>query len=218
MLKWLKKKATKAAANQCKINIRINTKTLVTIANRSDDHFVNSGGSANERDIRKVVNAQKRLLTDIMYGVSNDLSLDEIKIDVIDSELKKVKVSDGAQLAIEHVIKTAANTLGVAFPIDSSDPIRERVTTFFKGNVKIESYDYETTTFRVVDNDAIILVDNATHLRFIEDPLKTASMQYFQIIAPMTAVEVRDGEIPKDHLHEFTLDYYLKLRKHYSGE
>jgi hypothetical protein len=218
MLKWLKEKATKAAANQCKINIRINTKTLVTVANRADDHLVNSGGSTNERDIRKVANAQKSLLTDIMYGVSNGLSLDEIKIDVIDSELKKVKVSDGAQLAIEHVIKTAANTLGVAFPIDSSDPIRERITTFFKGNVKIESFDIETTKFRVVENNAVVSVDNATHLRLIENHSKIAAMPHFEIIAPLTAVEVIEGEIPKNYLHEFQLDYYLTLRKYYSGE
>lgn len=218
MLKWLKKKATKAAANQCKINIRINTKTLVTISNRADDHVANSGGSTNEDDIHKVVNAQERLLTDIMYGVSNGLSLDEIKIAVIDPELEKVKVSDGAQLAIEHVIKTAANTLGIAYPMDSSDPIREMITTFFKGNVKIESFDVETTKFRVVDNNAVVLVNNATHLRLVENHLKIAAMPYFEIIAPITAVEVIEGEIPTNYLHEFPLDHYLTLRKHYTGE
>lgn len=43
MFKWLKEKATQAAANQCKLNIRLNTKTLVSVANRADEDIKTAG-------------------------------------------------------------------------------------------------------------------------------------------------------------------------------
>ena len=115
MFKWLKEKATQAAANQCKINIRLNTKTLTAIANTASEHINASGGPTDEDDIRRVVKAQEDLLKDIILGHSNGLSLEEIRNSVIGPELEKIEVSDGARLAIEHVIRTAAETLGVQF-------------------------------------------------------------------------------------------------------
>ncbi len=218
MFKWLKEKATQAAANQCKINIRLNTKTLVTISNKASEYIRASGDSTNEDDIRRVVKAQEDLLKDIILGHSNGLSLEEIKNTVINPELEKIEVSDGAQLAIDHVIKTAAETLGVQYPTSSVTFSTAMTTTFFQGNVKIESFDYETTKFRVVKNDALVSVRNETHLRLVEDISKIPTMPYFEIIAPMTAVEVLEGEIPPSYLHEYSLDHYLALRKHYTGE
>lgn len=221
MFKWLKGKATQAAANQCKINIRLNTKTLVAISNKASDHTRTSGGSTNEDDIRRVVRAQEGLLKDIILGHSNGLSLEEIKNDVIDPELKKIEVSDGARLAIEHVIKTAAENLLLVFKNPTSSPkfiSTTMTTTFFHGNVKIESFDYETTKFRAVENNALVSVRNATHLRLVEDITKIPFMPYFEIIAPMTAVEVLEGEVPTSYLQEYSLDHYLTLRKHYTGE
>jgi len=58
MFKWLKEKATQAAANQCKINIRLNTKTLVAISNTAYEHILASGGSTNEDDKRTILKAQ----------------------------------------------------------------------------------------------------------------------------------------------------------------
>ena len=218
MFKWLKEKATQAAANQCKINIRLNTKTLVSISNTASDHIRASGGATNEDDIRKVVKAQEDLLKDIILGHSNGLSLDEIKDAVIDPELEKIEVSDGTRLAIEHVIKTAAETLGVQVPNSVPTFSTAMNTTFFQGYVKIESFDYEATMFRVVENNALLSVRNETHLRLVEDISKIPSMPYFEIIAPTTAVEVLEGEIPPSCLHEYSLDHYLSLRKHYTGE
>jgi len=90
--------------------------------------------------------------------------------------------------------------------------------TFFQGNVKIESFDYETTKFRAVENDALVSIRNDTHLRLVENILNISSMPYFEVIAPLTAVEVLEGKIPSNYLHEYSLDHYLALRKLYSGE
>ncbi len=111
MFKWLKDKATKAAANQCKVNIRLNTKTLASISNTASEHIDESGGDTNENDIRRVVKAQEELLKDIIYGHANGLSLEEIKHDVIDPALENIEVSHGAHLAIEHVMNSAAETI-----------------------------------------------------------------------------------------------------------
>jgi len=218
MFKWLREKATKAAANQCKTNIRLNTKTLAAISNTASEHIKASGGATDEDDIRRVVKAQEDLLKDIILGHSNGLSLEEIKDAVIDPELEKIEVSDGARLAIEHVLKTAAETLCVQVPNSASTFSTTMNTTYFQGNVKIESFDHETTMFRVVGNNALLSVRNETHLRLVEDILNIPSMPYFEIIAPMTAVEVLEGEIPPSCLHEYSLDHYLSLRKHYIGE
>ena len=91
-------------------------------------------------------------------------------------------------------------------------------TVFFQVNVNIVSYDYETTNFRLVENNAIIKVLNATHLRLVEDISKLHLMPHFEIIAPMTAVKVVEGQIPESCLHEYTLAHYLTLRRHYTGE
>jgi len=91
-------------------------------------------------------------------------------------------------------------------------------TTFLQGNVKIESFDYDTTNFRIIENNALISVRNDTHLRLVEDITKIPSMPYFEIIAPMTAVKVIEGEIPQNYLHKYPLSHYLALRKHYIGE
>src|SRR6266511_1286236 len=90
MFKWLKEKATRAAQRQCKFNIRLNTKTLASIANRAYAHLSVSGWAVDEADQREVKNAQKVLLNDILLGYSNGLSLEEIKTSVIDPSLSEV--------------------------------------------------------------------------------------------------------------------------------
>jgi hypothetical protein len=87
-----------------------------------------------------------------------------------------------------------------------------------QGNVKIESFDYETTHFRLVENGALVSVRNDTHLRLVDDITNIPSMPYFEIIAPLTAVRVLEGEIPESYLHEYPLQHYLALRKRYTGE
>jgi hypothetical protein len=115
MFKWLKEKATQAAANQCKFNIRLNTKTLVSIANRATANINSSGGKTNDNDIRNVVRAQEDLLKDILLGYSNGLSLESIKKEVVDPILLEIEVSDGAIMAVDHVLKSAAETIEATF-------------------------------------------------------------------------------------------------------
>lgn len=218
MFKWLKEKLTAAAQKQCKLNIRLNTKTLVAVANRVDEHMRASSGALNEADQRQVHNAQEALLKDIILGYSNGLSLEEINSSIIDPTLGEVEVSEGAQLAVEHVITSAAESLGVPSPVVAPEFNTSVTTAFLQGNVKIKSFDYDTTQFRLVENGALVSVRNDTHLRLVEDITKIPSMLYFEIIAPMTAVEVLEGNIPESYLHEYSLEHYLALRKHYTGE
>ncbi len=218
MFKWLKEKATRAAQRQCKFNIRLNTKTLASIANRAYAHLSVSGWAVDEADQREVKNAQKVLLNDILLGYSNGLSLEEIKTSVIDPSLSEVAVGEGAKLAVDHVINSAAASLSVPSPLAPRDSRTSMTTTFLQGNVNIESFDRETTQFRCVENGGLVSVRNDTHLRLVEDISKTTLMPHFEIIAPMTAVTVLEGEIPDTYLHEYSLAHYLALRKHYTGE
>lgn len=230
MFKWLKEKATAAAAKQCRFNIRLNTKTLVTVANRADQHLRATGGALNESDRRQVHKAQEAVLKDIILGYSNGLSLQEIKKTVIDRALDEEQVSDGARLAVDHALDSAAESLGVSIPAGlSTEEAKKAVdtlisqgvsamTSFLEGKVRIESFDYETTQFRLIKNNALVSVLNDTHLRLVEDIRKIPTMPYFEIIAPMTAVEVLEGDIPETYLHKYSLAHYLTLRKHYTGE
>lgn len=217
MLGWLKKKGTEAVQRQCKFNIKLNAKTLVSISNRAHAHLEESGGKVNEYDKTQVYNAQKRLLEDIILGCSNGLAIDEIETSVIQPILNEPDVSRGASLAVSHVIKSAKETLE-ASDTQKSDQVLSETTTFFQGNVSIVSFDHEITNFRLVENNAIVAVRNDTHLRLVKDINKLPSMPYFEIIAPMTAVRVVEGQIPENYLHEYSLAHYLTLRKYYTGE
>ena len=81
-------------------------------------------------------------------------------------------------------------------------------TEFFLGTVKFMSGGTQTTTFAVVGSSAVISVHNATHLRFNKGFFSTT----FQILAPMTAVDVIEGDIPETALVEKELSHYIQLR------
>lgn len=95
MLNWLKDKMTKAAANQCKFNIKINTQTLATIANKADARI--------DEDKKKVHSAQVSLLQDIQLGIANGLTIQEIR-EVVNEALKGEDLLEGAKIAVEHVL------------------------------------------------------------------------------------------------------------------
>ena len=216
MLGWLKKKGMGVVQNQCKFNIKLCTKTLVSIANRAHAHLEESGGKFNEYDKTQVHNAQERLAEEIGLGIADGLTLDEIKTGVIQPILEEPDVTAGASLAVNHVIESANKTLSLEKPAEVING--PETTVFFQGNVNIVSYDYKITNFRLIENDAIVEVLNATHLRLVGDITKVHSMPHFEIIAPMTAVRVVEGQIPESYLHEYTLSHYLALRRHYTGE
>ncbi len=215
MLGWLKKKGMGVVQNQCKFNIKLCTKTLISIANRAHAHLEESGGKFNEYNKTQVNNAQERLAEEIGLGIANGLTLDEIKTGVIQPILEESDVTAGASLAVNHVIESAEKIMSLEKP---AEVINESETTiFFQGNVSIVNYDYETTDFRLVENNAVVRVRNETHLRLVEDISKLHLMPHFEIIAPMTAVKVVEGQIPESCLHEYTLNHYLALRRHYTG-
>jgi hypothetical protein len=85
-------------------------------------------------------------------------------------------------------------------------------TEFFLGTVKFQGSTAQTTTFEVVGSSAVISVNNATHLRFNKRFFSTT----FQILAPMTAVDVLAGDIPEKTLVEKELNYYILLRDNIS--
>ncbi len=95
---------TKTAANQCKYNIKLNTQTLVSIANEVSAH-INETGSFNDADNKRVFSAQKKLKDDVLFGIANELTIQDIR-EVIKDAISGLEVSEGAEMAIEHVLES----------------------------------------------------------------------------------------------------------------
>lgn len=90
-------------------------------------------------------------------------------------------------------------------------------TIFFEGEVKvIKFYDHVTRFYLVGSNTSdttVFDVRNDVHLRMVENLHHLPDT--FTILAPMTAVRLVAGEIPANHLHQYSLHYYLELREKY---
>ncbi len=95
---------TKAAANQCKYNIKLNVQTLVSIANETSAH-INETDSFNDADNKRVFSAQKSLKDDVLLGIANELTIQDIR-EVIKDAISELEVSEGAEMAIEHVLES----------------------------------------------------------------------------------------------------------------
>jgi hypothetical protein len=94
------------------------------------------------------------------------------------------------------------------------DESLEIKTQFFEGEVRIiKFYDHVTRFLLVGSNSTVLDVRNDIHLRLVEDLHHLPKT--FKILAPMTAVNVIAGEIPANHLHQYSLQYYLDLRQAY---
>jgi predicted Zn-dependent protease len=106
MFKWLKEKAEKAAAKQSLFNVKVNVKTLVSIANRADSR-IQISGEPNAADVEKVGKAQSRLLKDVELCIANGLTVAQVQ-SAITEGLSAETVSPGARMAIDHVINTAS--------------------------------------------------------------------------------------------------------------
>jgi hypothetical protein len=109
MFKWLKEKGTHAVRKTCELNIRLNTQTLVTVANRAYANLQANGFVPTKSDQQSVFNAQEALLKDVMLGHANGLSLEDIDSQVITPALAALEVTKGAKQALDHVMKTAAD-------------------------------------------------------------------------------------------------------------
>jgi len=105
ILNWLKEKKTKAAVNQCKYNIKLNVQTLVSIANETSAH-INETDSFNDADNKRVFSAQKSLKDDVLLGIANELTIQDIR-EVIKDAINELEVSEGAEMAIEHVLESS---------------------------------------------------------------------------------------------------------------
>jgi len=100
----MEKKMTKTTANQCKYNIKLNVQTLVSIANETSAH-INETGSFNDADNKRVFSAQKSLKDDVLLGIANELTIQDIR-KVIKDVISGMEVSEGAEMAIEHVLES----------------------------------------------------------------------------------------------------------------
>ena len=86
MLKWLQQKAEAAAANQCRVNIRLNVKHLA--------YAVENNGNIekNQHDLAK----------DMALGISNGLSVDDV-INESKEAVSKLNPSNKSLEAFEMV-------------------------------------------------------------------------------------------------------------------
>ena len=96
---------TKTTANQCKYNIKLNAQTLVSIANETSAH-INDRGSSTSSEKEQVVSAQKRLRNDILLGIANELTMQDVR-EVIKNAVDGIELSEGAEMAIEHVLESS---------------------------------------------------------------------------------------------------------------
>jgi hypothetical protein len=88
---------------------------------------------------------------------------------------------------------------------------------FIRGPVRFVGQGPEYSKYSLVANGNIIDVHVAVHIRLIEN-LFGIYPDSFDIIAPMDAIVVMDGEIPADQIYYFPASEYLKLRLHHHGE
>jgi len=95
---------TKVTANQCKYNIKLNAQTLVSIANETSAHITETN-SFNDADNKRVFSAQKSLKDNVLLGIANELTMQDIR-EVIKDAISGLEVSEGAEMAIEHVLES----------------------------------------------------------------------------------------------------------------
>lgn len=102
---------------------------------------------------------------------------------------------------------------GLLGPPTSTADLTDMTTDFLEGQVQIVDFSYQVTRFRLVENKALVDVRNDIHIRLVDDPYNLPKT--FPIIAPMTAVDIVDGEVPPSYIRKYTLKHYLSLREQY---
>lgn len=100
-MQWLEKRAAKQSA----LNVRINTRTLVTVANRVYVKLEANGLQFGPQDLLELTSAQEQLMTDILYTLANGMDLDELERAHIEPTLSKEShVSEGARIAVRNAV------------------------------------------------------------------------------------------------------------------
>jgi len=102
---------------------------------------------------------------------------------------------------------------GIVCPLTSKAGIKDMTTDFLEGQVQIVDFNYQVTKYRLIENKALVNIRNDIHIRLVDDPYNLPKT--FTIIAPMTAVDIVDGEVPPSYIKKYTLKHYLSLRKQY---
>jgi len=105
MLGWLKEKMTKVAVNQCKLNIKINTSTLIYVSNKAYAG-ISQNGESSDYEKEKVISAQNSLLKDIAIGFAQELTMNDVR-EVIQDVKNEKEVTVGAEMAIDHVLENS---------------------------------------------------------------------------------------------------------------
>ena len=84
---------------------------------------------------------------------------------------------------------------------------------FLEGEVKIVNFNEYFTRFQIIENGAVVDVRNDIHIRFVEDIYNIPPS--FMIIAPLTAVDIVEGDIPEKYKKIHPISHYKKLNDEY---
>jgi len=103
--------------------------------------------------------------------------------------------------------------VGQLHPTTARAEPTDMTTDFLEGEVQIIDFNYQVTRFRLVKNNAVVDVRNDIHIRIVDNPYNLPKT--FPILAPMTAVDIVDGEIPSSYIRKYTLKHYIALREKY---
>lgn len=95
MLKWLKKKAGETSL----FNIKVNTKTLISVSNRAHEN-IQATGRDDEALTKEVMSAQVSVLEDMHLAISNGISIQQIEA-AVEKAKSQHTVSSGAEMAIQ---------------------------------------------------------------------------------------------------------------------
>ncbi len=168
MLKWFKDKAQKRAANQCKVNIRLGTKTLVMRSNSAYDRIL-ATGTENDVDVARVHSAQEGLLRDIHLGMANGLQVDEI-VQVIEEATEDTDMTKGARIPLDNVLGSVA-----------PDAVRTTARTEHLRLETLMDYDLDLSRGRAAVRWQIL----TPHSTLSEDQTRIAlaALQYARILA-----------------------------------
>jgi hypothetical protein len=98
-------------------------------------------------------------------------------------------------------------------PTTAIAELTDMTTDFLEGEVQIIDFNYQVTRFRLVKNNAVVDVRNNIHIRLVDNPYNLPKT--FPILAPMTAVDIVDGEVPSSYIRKYTLKHYIALREKY---
>jgi hypothetical protein len=124
-----------------------------------------------------------------------------------------MNVSRGFAKIQQLVFVVVLAIVGQFNPTAAIAEVANMTTDFLEGEVQIIDFNYQVTRFRIVKNNALVDVRNDIHIRLVDDPYNLPKT--FPILAPMTAVDIVDGEIPSSYIREYTLKHYIALREKY---